>query len=288
MMQFIGTSAGEGIPNPFCSCEVCENARRVGGKEIRTRSCFRLSESFIIDPGADYLTQCAFYGVDFVNLRHVIYTHTHDDHFNYTLFWERAVRANRNNEPIHVYFVGEAYDILDKFYMTNVMTAGRENYTKPSDIEFHRLEFFTEYEIDGHKIVAFPGRHSTGVEKNSANFLITTPEGKKLYYALDSGWFLDETYAALEGARLDYFIGECTQTYLDRPAAKKTDGHMNLALFLENCAKLYELGAITSETKVYATHISPYGTTHAKLSEYFASLELPYTLTAAYDTLKID
>ena len=43
-MRFWGTSAGGAIPSPFCRCEVCENARKVGGKEIRLRSAFRIDK----------------------------------------------------------------------------------------------------------------------------------------------------------------------------------------------------------------------------------------------------
>ena len=62
-MKFLGTSAGEGIPDPFCTCPICENARRVGGKELRTRSSFLLDEETIIDLGADYFAQARDHGL---------------------------------------------------------------------------------------------------------------------------------------------------------------------------------------------------------------------------------
>ena len=53
-MKFLGTGAGEGIPNPFCTCRICEYARKHGGKDIRTRSSFMLDRHTIIDMGADF------------------------------------------------------------------------------------------------------------------------------------------------------------------------------------------------------------------------------------------
>ncbi len=287
-MQFIGTGAGEGIPNPFCKCALCEHARRVGGKEIRTRSSFRVSEEILIDPGADFFGQCAFYGIDFSGVKHILYTHTHDDHFNYTVFWERFVRANGDGSPVHVYFVEDAYDVVDNFYMTSPLTVGREYWVKPTETVFHKMNFFTEYEIGGHKITALPGRHATGIESKSANFLIETRTGKRLYYALDSGWFYDETYEALGGKALDIFIGECTDADPAAMPNSKTAGHMNLPLFVENCDKLLELGAITPETAVYATHINSFGLTHEALCAWAKTLDRPYHIEVAFDTLQID
>ena len=47
-LVFYGTSAAEGIPSPFCSCSVCENAAG-SRKEIRRRSMFRINEEVCID-----------------------------------------------------------------------------------------------------------------------------------------------------------------------------------------------------------------------------------------------
>ena len=47
--MFYGTGAAEGIPDPFCRCPVCENARKKGGKEIRHRTMFRVNEELCIE-----------------------------------------------------------------------------------------------------------------------------------------------------------------------------------------------------------------------------------------------
>ena len=37
-LQFLGTSAAEGIPALFCNCPACQYAYKTGGKEIRMRA----------------------------------------------------------------------------------------------------------------------------------------------------------------------------------------------------------------------------------------------------------
>ena len=116
-MKFLGTGAAEGIPNPFCNCRVCQNAREKKGNEIRTRSSFMLNDKVIIDMGADYFAQSVMCGVSFANIEHILFTHTHDDHFNYTFFWERFVSENAALLRMKVYMTDEAMGIIEDFYM---------------------------------------------------------------------------------------------------------------------------------------------------------------------------
>ena len=123
-------------------------------------------------------------------------------------------------------------------------------------------------------------------ERNSTNYLMEKP-GKKMYYALDSGYFLDETFAALQAAALDTLIMECTNPILDRSVSGKRDGHMDYFTAMDTLAELYRLGAITASTQVYFTHISPNETTHAELAAHLAALDTPYRITAAWDGMEI-
>lgn len=286
-MRFLGTSAGEGIPNPFCNCRVCENARKVGGKEIRTRSSFRLSDKVMIDMGGDFHAQSVFYGENFSGVRHVLYTHTHDDHFNYTAFTARSVRRDNEKAHLKAYFTGEAMDVIDELYL-------KEKYTyfgtfAKDNIEFVKLDFLKSSKIDEFTVTPFRGMHSTPYEKNSANYLIEK-SGMKLYYALDSGYFPDETFEALKNKELDIFIGELTlPDVLCTPEQQKenvSEIHMNTYSCLKNLDKLYKNKTITDNTKVYLSHIGPLAS-HVDIEKYFSSLDLPYKIMVAYDGLYI-
>ena len=59
-ITYLGTAASEGLPAPFCTCEVCRRAREAGGKSVRTRSQALVDESLLIDfPRTPTCTGCA-------------------------------------------------------------------------------------------------------------------------------------------------------------------------------------------------------------------------------------
>lgn len=286
-MRFLGTGGGEGVPNPFCTCRICENARKVGGKEIRTRSSFRLDNETIIDIGADFFTQSFMLNEPFDNIRNVLYTHTHDDHFNYTMIWERFVRNLGGDGPMNIYFTDSAYDILDKFYLVSPVTEGRENYITPENIRFIRLNFMEKYNIGQWNVTPLKGNHSTVFEKNSANYLLEN-NNISIFYAVDSGPFSDETIGFLSGAKLNILICECTFPVIGIDYLPAKSEHMDLNSCLKNLDVLYTKNIISKETKIYITHISPVGSTHAEFEQYVNSLDLPYKITVAYDGMVID
>ncbi|MCI8386872.1 MAG: hypothetical protein HFE63_00195 [Clostridiales bacterium] len=286
-MRFWGTSAGEGTPTPFCECPICEYARKVGGRENRLRSSFRIDEFTAIDLGADFNAAAQKLNESLFSIENILYTHTHDDHFNYLLFWTRFVARKKLAKPLNVYLVDSAFDVIDDFYMKSKLTAGRESYSRPEDLNFVRLEFGKEYEIGNLRVTPLRGDHGTAYEKNAANFLIKLPNGKLMYYGLDSGYYLDETFDALAGSKLDLLISECTMPILTDDG-KNSRGHLNLHTALRVFERLFGQGTIDENTQVWLTHIAPIGSTHAELCEYIGKLELPYKLDVGYDGLSLE
>ena len=47
-ITFLGTAAAEGIPALFCNCQCCTEARRRGGKNLRTRSQSLINDDLLI------------------------------------------------------------------------------------------------------------------------------------------------------------------------------------------------------------------------------------------------
>ena len=54
-IQYLGTAAAEGIPAIFCDCKTCQKARKLGGKEIRTRSQAIIDDRLLIDFSGRYI-----------------------------------------------------------------------------------------------------------------------------------------------------------------------------------------------------------------------------------------
>ena len=190
-LVFYGTSAAEGIPSPFCSCSVCENARREKGKEIRRRSMFRINEEVCIDLGADALQQAIEFG-DFTGLQHVLVTHTHEDHFDYMMMNVRKMAIERTQEPLHYYFTDKGYDIVgvlpSKFRNHkghDFSTGGKRDCCLSQAGVWKALRYCRNgsYTCGGTTLAAW--------EENSANYLVRLPDGRKLYHGLDTGWYLE-------------------------------------------------------------------------------------------------
>ncbi|MGN0183012.1 MAG: MBL fold metallo-hydrolase [Candidatus Ornithomonoglobus sp.] len=277
-MRFLGTGAGEGIPDPFCTCEVCENARRVGGKEIRARSSFRLDDEVIIDIGGDYFSQSWLLNEPLYNIRHMVFTHSHGDHLRFDVFWERHVRRAGAEFPMHIYLTEDAFKVFDD--------KGSPDFLSEKNIIKHRLEFYKKYRIGNYDFTPLKADHFGDFNDRGANYLVECDKFK-MYYAVDSGWFPDETIQYLKNARLDIFIGELTFPVPGRTYDPEMRGHMDMEICLRHLDRLYGANIIDDHTKVYFTHIGPVGANHAQLEAYFKALGLPYDVTVAYDGLSI-
>ena len=97
---FLGTGAAEMYPNPFCGCEVCERARR--NRETRLRAAFLLDETMMVDFGPDVAAASQHYGVPLNDVKHVLVTHTHEDHFNMATF-SILTMTDMKKKPMHFY-----------------------------------------------------------------------------------------------------------------------------------------------------------------------------------------
>lgn len=79
-LLFMGTAAAEGIPALFCTCPVCERARRAGGRELRTRSGALIDGVLKLDFGPDSYVHMLQNGIAYANVHSILITHTHSDH----------------------------------------------------------------------------------------------------------------------------------------------------------------------------------------------------------------
>ncbi len=281
-MRFWGTSGGEGIPAPFCRCRVCEYAREHGGKDVRTRSSFRVDDTVFIDAGADFVAQSIHYREDVFDLEHILYTHVHHDHCDDYLFWYRMVVKGdeKPTHKLHMYFAPGGKAKMEKG-LERFKNDARCN---PDVIELHELAFYKTYQIGKYKVTPLKGNHKTNYEENSANYIIEFPSGKKMYYAVDSGLYVEETFDYLKNVKLDLLIGECT-FMTQTPTA---GGHMNLYAEKVTLDRLFEQGTIDKDTRIYLTHICGVHKTHDELVAYWDKLDVPYNISIAYDGLSID
>ena len=74
-------SGGFGYPLVFCNCEYCIQARKTGGKNIRTRSQSLINDDLLIDLPADTYSHFLTNGIEGHKINYLLVTHSHADHF---------------------------------------------------------------------------------------------------------------------------------------------------------------------------------------------------------------
>ncbi len=280
--QFLGTSDAQGIPGAFCRCAVCEEARKLGGPFVRKRSSFRLSDRVLIDLGADAVSQSLKYG-SFSDIEHILITHTHEDHLNVHMIMEMVWGRRYIKSPIHFYFTDQAFDIIDHWRQEKWIIKGSvPKWEEESLIVFHRLEFGKRVKIDEFYITPMRGNHKGNVGEDAALYFIELPDGKNLFYGLDSGKYYRETLEELKDKPIDYFISEATMGI--NPTSHIH--HMRLCDVYELVNLLLEQGTLNKNSTVYLSHIN-HSSSYSEMEQEVQKMQFPIKTIVAYDGMKI-
>ncbi len=103
-IHFLGLAASEGIPNPFCRCEHCQQARFLKGKDLRTHSSAIIDDVMLIDVAPEFSQQLLRDGLDASGITDLLFTHTHPDHFNVGELFSRMEGYGFNiDHPLEIF-----------------------------------------------------------------------------------------------------------------------------------------------------------------------------------------
>ncbi len=272
-IKFLGTGASESIPGLFCNCPVCKNARKIGGKEIRTRMGVMINDDLMIDFSPDVNMNTQKYGINLQDLKYLLITHSHSDHFNIE---DLCLRNSYN-------FAGQEADRLQVYSNKAVVKICEEYFVKYECTETTIAQTVTpgtSFFAGEYKITPLKSRHINNVEEDSLVFLIEQ-NGKSYLHLVDSGELFPEVYEYLqknkivvEAIAIDSTFSLCKERYF---------GHLNLEQVLELCEKLNEIGVIQSHTKVLLTHIAHLAT-HSDIEKACEGKGV----APVYDGLEID
>jgi len=284
-LLFLGTGAAQGIPAAYCRCTHCEYARRVGGRERRTRSALRVGDKHQIDAGPDTYSQMLLHGVDMYDIEHVLITHSHGDHLQIESILDKTMSEDVNGRPISIYLSSPAKRVVEQMVEPILDQARRTRVLQ--DFRLVAVEYFEPFTAGDLKVEALEGNHSAwGQDERSINYLITLPGGGTVLYALDTGYYGDETWEYLAGRRGDIVIMDCTfggSTTRD----EYPDGHLHIPSFVHMLEKMTAIGFAGTQTRVYASHVNPHhGLNHEQMQQRFD--EGPFEVTVAYDGLVIE
>lgn len=237
-ITYLGTAAAEGMPAVFCNCEFCKEARRLGGKNIRTRSQALINDDLLIDLPADTYHHFLQNNIEGHKIKYLFITHSHQDHFYPD---ELEMRS------------GDFAHDLDVPLMRAFLNSGSFKKCEKSfkDVETNEMTHFETVELGEYKVTALPARHFGG---DKANIYIIEDE-KTILYAHDTGYFFDEVFEYIEknGIKFDLISFDCTN--VDIPIS---DGgsHMGLPNIRRALARLCEIGAVKEGTKKVINHFS--------------------------------
>ncbi|NLN03471.1 MAG: hypothetical protein GX166_01400 [Clostridiaceae bacterium] len=185
-LHFLGTGAADwDINSPSDSI----NFRRF--------SSMLVDDCLLIDPGPCIFEFAETFKMPnlFANLKDVICTHKHADHFN---------QDNLNR-------------LLDEC----------------ANAEFHEIDAFDKLETDKHVIYAYPANHGTAISPK--HYVVENKEdGKRVFYGLDGAWLLCDVYKALlEFGKIDLMVFDATIGNIE--GDYRIFEHNNLAMIKEMC-----------------------------------------------------
>jgi phosphoribosyl 1,2-cyclic phosphate phosphodiesterase len=272
-IQYLGTAAAEGWPALFCKCEACERARKLGGKNIRTRSQSIIDGKLLIDMPPDTYSHALKYGVDFSCLQDILITHSHEDHFYPLDIILKAPPYAHGGEAKNINIYGN--NVIVNMLKEAMKLSGIPsicNYITPIQVEP-----FVQFTAGEYKVTPLLADH---IPNENCYIYIIEKDGKRLLYAHDTGIFPEKTWDYLNEIRLDAVSLDCTFVMRNNER-----GHMGLPNASEVRQRLLSKGCADSNTRFIINHFSHNGNkTHEELSD---SAE-KFGFLTAYDGMTVE
>lgn len=267
-ITYLGTAAAEGFPALFCRCEYCLEARRLGGKNIRTRSQSLINRDLLIDFPQDSYMHFLNNGIEADKIKYLLVTHGHRDHFYFDdLDCRHGAFAHNMSVPT----------------LTVIASAGTLKGIEkaPPNVELQVIGAFETVELEGYRITALPARHMPGGE--ALNYIIEG-EDATLLYAHDTGYPYEETFEFIKDKKIRFDMVSLDCTNVDIPISD-AGGHMGFENIDRVLARLREMGSVDEGTVCYVNHFSHNGNPiHSYLTERAASIGC----SASYDGCAVE
>ncbi len=269
-IQILGTAAAEGWPALFCNCDVCQRARALGGKNIRTRSATMIDDQLLIDFSADTYGNALRFGLDLSKVHTLLVTHDHEDHLYAEDLGTRYTWFAHLNET--------SPEVLTVFGNDRVgfqVARATAPYGGPGGrVAFRRVVPYEPTALPGgYTFTAMTALHDRA--QQCYLYLVQDKAGKRMVYGHDTGVFTDDVMRFLAGQRLDYVMLDCTTG-----SEKEGSNHMGFADDLLVRDMLRDAGCIDDKTQMVLTHFSHNG--HL-LHEELEALAGPEGFSVAYD-----
>ncbi len=206
-IRFLGTTAADGYPNPFCACGNCCRAREAGGKSPRRRSALLINDDLLIDLGPDVISATQAQRIELTRLRYCLQTHEH--HLHPALFLAHSPATDVPDAPrLHFY---AAEPVLEQIRRTPSKAGLRiaAGLSDALNLTLHAIEPFQPFDVGPYRVIPLRAAHDSAIAP--LLYLIEQDE-RCLFYATDTGPLPEETWEALRrwAGRLDLVIVDHT------------------------------------------------------------------------------
>lgn len=270
-ITYYGTAAGEAWPGVFCQCHVCQEARRLGGKNIRTRSQALIDGALLLDLPPDNYLHSLYYGLDLSRVRTLLITHSHSDHFYpEDLEFLQAAYSNTYKDILQVY----GNDAVERGVLRACGSLGGEK----NHYMFHLAQANQPFTAGGYTVTPLRATHAR-VE----NCLIyhIAKDGKSVLYAHDTGALTEENLDTLSKCP-----GKLSLVSLDCTSQQHRDGayHMGLMDAAEQKDILLARGLADEDTVWVVNHFSHNG---GWLHEEMAAQAARFGMITSYDGMTV-
>lgn len=274
-IKYLGTAAAEGWPGVFCHCKDCEEARRRGGKNIRTRAQVLINEDLLMDFGPDTYMHSLVHQVDLAKVRAVLLTHSHTDHFypSELILHGEPYALDMEERPITLYgneTCGQFIKRSEKY----------ENKGGPLDdsVRFQEIKPGEQFTAEGYEVLSLAARHDPN--EQCMIYSVKDVSGKRLLYANDTGLFPEETWENIRGLHFDLVSMDCTMGIRGG-----YDGHMSFADNLTVKERLLAMGCADAQTIFISTHFSH---TCCMPHEEFTEMAAKHGIRIAWDGMELE
>ena len=243
-----GSGGADGIPGFFANSNVSRYARKNGGKDVRTRSGALVDGVLKIDFGPDTFAQCCALDLDPCEWNHIVYTHSHDDHY-----------SPKELQYAFPPFVGDGY-VSPTVYGNSVILNGfNAAFSESEHLERILIQSFDTTKVGDYTITPIRAYHK--LDEDSLNLIIQR-NGATFLYAADTGVYQYETWEFLKGWKFDGAVIECTDGFNPMDYW----GHLSCAELIEVVDRLRAMGCFAEKTLICTTHHANTGLgTHAEL-----------------------
>ena len=267
-LTFLGTAAAPSMPIPFCVCEVCSEARRIGGKNLRRRSSLIINDDLLVDIGPDIATASFQHQIPLAGIGICLQTHPHADHLD--LEFVLARHTDYGTKVSADLLLAGSNDTLHAIDALVRQQSAYGSIFEPETQSALKLKLlsltpFQTSTAGEYRIIGYPANH--GIDQGYLLYSIAQGD-HAVFYGTDTSVLSDEVWERLQQERTRYDVVILDHTYGIGYESRPSD-HLASKDVAAHADRFREYGLLKDNGVVYATHLSHEGNLeHDELDEY--------------------